>query len=305
MFPDEASARAWFESRIWRNGRVCGHCGSKRTSEATHRSMPYRCKDCRSYFSVRTGTVLECSKISLRKWVYAIYLHVTSLKGISSMKLHRDIGVSQPAAWFMLQRIRQWCDDDDGPFSGPVEADETFFGGKAKNMHAEQREQLTGRGAADKTAVVGVKDRATGKVSATVVASTDAATLVPFVETRTDAEATVYTDGHKAYNALSRTHEVVEHSVGEYVRGQAHTNGIESFWAMLKRGYHGTFHKISPKHLHRYVAEFAGRHNIRNSDTMAQMDRIAQGFVGKRLTYAALTAGVLGTGAEQDRSEPW
>ena len=142
MFPDEVAAAAWFESIYWPNGRCCGKCGSMRTREASHAKMPYWCSDCRSYFSVKTGTPLANSKVPLRKWAIAIYLCLTSLKSVSSMKLHRDIGVSQPTAWFMLHRIREaWMPKTGGgkPFEGPVEADETYMGGKRKNMRPGSR----------------------------------------------------------------------------------------------------------------------------------------------------------------------
>ncbi len=140
MFPNEDSAREWLESKIWANGRCCPKCGSMSTVESSHANMPYWCSDCRSYFSVRTGTLLEASKVPLRKWVWAIYLHLTNLKGVSSMKLHRDIGVSQPTAWFMLQRIRKaFENDDDSPFGGPVELDESYIGGKERNKHESPR----------------------------------------------------------------------------------------------------------------------------------------------------------------------
>jgi transposase-like protein len=295
MFPDEESARQWFEDRFWPNGRTCGHCGSQHTREASHAKMPYWCSDCRSYFSIKTGTLLEYTQLPLRKWVYAIYLHLTSLKGISSMKLHREIGVSQKTAWHMLQRIRKAFDDsdDDGPFAGPVEFDETYVGGKAKNMHAHQRAELTGRGGADKTAVVGAKDRDTNQVRAQVIAAANKPTLHGFVCAHAATGATVYTDEASAYQglpALFYHHESVKHSVGEYVNGMAHTNGMESFWSMLKRGLVGVFHKVSPKHLDRYVGEFAGRHNIRDLDTSAQMARLVRGMVGKRLRYQMLIA---------------
>ena len=260
--------------------------------------MPYWCTDCRAYFSIKTGTLLEYTQLPLRKWVYAIYLHVTNPKGVSSMKLHRAIGVSQPKAWYMLQRIRQAFDDSDddhGPFNGPVEVDETYMSGKRKNMsNAECRARAgTGRGTAGKTAVVGMKDRETNRVRATVVATTDKATLQGFVARQVRTGATVYTDEAAAYRdlpALCCRHGSVQHSAHEYVRAMAHTNGMELFWAMLKRGYIGVYHKMSPKHLGRYVAEFSGRHNIRPADTRHQMARVVEGMVGKRLRYHTLIA---------------
>ena len=290
MFPDEAAATAWFETKVWPDGRYCPRCGSANTHHASHKTMPYWCTDCRSYFSVKTGTVLEGSKLPLRKWAFAIYMHLTSLKGVSSMKPHRDIGVSQPAAWFMLQRIRKAWDDDDWPFGGPVEVDETFIGGRERNKHAKDKLRA-GRGTVGKTAVVGAKDRTTKRVSAKVIENTDAETLRGFVHEPAEQGATVYTDDARAYRGMSGVkHEAVKHTVSEYVRDMAHTNGIASFWAMLKRGYHGVYHKMSAKQLQRYVNKFAVRHNVRERDTVDQMARIAQGMVGKRLRYEDLIA---------------
>ncbi len=295
MFPTEEAATEWFEAVIWPDGRHCPKCGSVRTREASHKKMPYWCTDCRSYFSVKTGTAMQASKIPLRKWAIAIYLCLTNLKSVSSMKLHRDLGVSQPTAWFMMHRIREaWGeDDDDEPFDGPVEVDETYFGGKRRNMSNAKRKALagTGRGAVGKVAVVGIKDRETNEVRAEVVSRTDAETLQGFVENNTEEDATVYTDDAQAYKGIERTHEAVKHSVSEYVRGMAHTNGIESFWAMLKRAHDGTFHKISPKHLQRYVSEFAGKHNIRESGTLVQMRDTVARLVGRNLLYRDLVAG--------------
>ena len=293
MFPNEEAATKWFESVLWPNGRCCGHCGSTRTRNASHKKMPYWCSDCRSYFSIKTGTSMQNSKIPLSKWAIAIYLCLTSLKSISSMKLRRDIGVSQPTAWFMLHRIREaWAQETPGGFSGPVEADESYFGGRRRNMSNRKRKALqdTGRGAVGKTAVVGIKDRASNQVRAKVVEHTDSATLQGFVRNNVDPDAIVYTDDALAYDGVARWHESVRHSVGEYVRQMAHTNGMESFWATLKRAHKGTFHRLSPKHLNRYIQEFAGKHNLRESGTLDQMRDTVARLVGRRLLLRDLVA---------------
>ena len=324
------------------------HCGSANVKTgANHHSMPFRCrqKGCAKRFSTKTGTVMECSNLGFQVWAIAIFLVATTLKGISSMKLHRDLGVTQKTAWFLAHRIRETWQDTSSwfawlpgfhPFDGPIEADETYVGGKRKNMSHEKRKQIRGRGTVGKVAVAGVKDRATGQVSARVVQNTDSVTLQGFVQHHGTPGATVYTDAALAYRGMtgfehqavnhraprkillppheqacrpmdvlsgtgflmvrgSETRGVtlffeVPHSVGEYVRDGAHTNGIESFWSMLKRGYVGVFHQLSAKHLNRYVAEFAGRHNIRLLDTLDMIRSMVVGIVGKRLPYKTLVA---------------
>ena len=292
MFPDDAAAERWFTKVRWPNGAYCPHCGSVNVQDGTaHKTMPYRCRDCRKWFSVKTGTVMQSSKLGLQVWAVATYLLTTGLKGQASMKLHRDLGITQKSAWHLAHRIREtWAERSEPTMAGPIEADETYIGGKRKNMPKAKRAKLEGRGAAGKAAVIGTKDRASNKVAARTVEATDKPTLQGFIRKNAAPSATVYTDEASAYQGMPFDHEAVCHSVGEYVRGQAHTNGMESFWSMLKRGYHGTYHHMSAKHLDRYVTEFSGRHNDRERDTVDQMAGIAQGMVGKRLRYEDLIA---------------
>ena len=286
-FPDDATAERWFIQQRWPDGILCAHCDSDRVAVSNHPTQPYRCLACKYHFSVKTGTVMHSSKLGYRKWALAVYLVTTNIKGISSMKLHRDIGVTQKTAWHMAHRIRKIWEEDKDLFAGPVEVDETYVGGKERNKHSSKKLRA-GRGTVGKIAVAGARDRETNKVSAAVVPGTDRATLQGFVQDRAAVGATVYTDDHASYDGIPYRHETVRHSVSEYVNGQAHTNGIESFWATLKRGYHGIYHHVSPKHLDRYVSEFSGRHNDRGADTADQMDHIAAGMTGKRLRYSDL-----------------
>ena len=250
--------------------------------------MPYRCRECRKRFSVRSKTVMAESKLGYQVWLLAIYLLTTGIKGTSSMKLHRDLGVTQKTAWHLAHRIRAMWQRRDVFSSGPVEADETYIGGKEANKH-ESRKLKLGRGTIGKTPVTGVKDRTTKEVRAQVTQPVNRATVQEFVEEHVDPDAMLYTDESSAYDGWPNR-EAVRHSVGEYVQEQAHTNGIESFWALLKRGYYGTYHKMSDKHLSRYIGEFAGRHNARAVDTIEQMALMAQGMMGKRLPYRELIA---------------
>ena len=288
LFSDPDFTESWFIDQRWPDGIECPTCKSKNIQlRTTRKPQPFRCNACRFDFSVKTDTIMHGSKLPLKAWGMALYVLITNLKGVSSMKLHRDLNVTQRTAWHLAHRIRAAWKYDNPPFVGPVEVDETYIGGKERNKH-ESKKRRAGRGAVGKAAVVGAKDRETNQVATSAVESTDAHTLQSFVLRNTEPDAQVYTDEARAYWGLNRPHEAVNHSAKEYVHGMAHTNGIESHWALLKRGYVGVYHQMSTKHLSRYIQEFEGRHNSRPLDTMAQMSIVAHNMDGKRLRYVDL-----------------
>ena len=290
-FLDNATAEAWFAEQRWPDGNpVCPQCGHGDVQVgAAHASQRYRCRhrECGRRFSVKIGTVMEGSNITCQKWAIAIYLVVTSLKGVSSMKLHRDLKISQKSAWHLAHRIRAaWSSDIGDLFDGPAEVDESCFGGKERNEHPSKRLNA-GRGTVGKTVVAGVKDRQSNRISAAVVPTTRKRDRHGFVAARVELGATIYTDELASYRGLPN-HRTVNHGVGQFVSRQAHVSGMESFWAMMKRGYYGTYQRMSPMHLDRYVDEFSGRHNGRCGATVAQMIGVARGMVGRRLRYRDL-----------------
>ncbi len=285
MFPDNETAEQWFADARWPAGVVCPYCeGDNVQHPTTHHSMPYRCRSCRKFFSVRTGTVMADSKLGYRVWALAIYLLNTGIKGMSSMKLHLNLKIAQSSAWHLAHRIQESWQQSPPPddlFRGPVDADETYMGGNDRDKHKTKRSHA-GRGPVGKATVVGAKGRDTGKVSARVIDAVSAQTLAPLATNRTDVETTVYTEEHRANEPLPRKHEAVSHSTGEFVGDVAHTNGVESFWSTLKRGYAGTYHQMNSKHPDRYIDGFRGRHKSRPLDAIKQMHETVRGLVCER-----------------------
>jgi transposase-like protein len=295
MFPDNEAARLYLEARLWPDGTVCPDCQSGEQVTIRKRVGFYHCNACNFDFTIRTGTVFERSKVPLHKWVYAMYLLVTARKGISSLQLSKEIGVTQKTAWFILGRLREACSTPDSidKLRGIVEVDECFVGGLEANKH-EHKKLKSGRGPVGKVAVLGMRERG-GRTVAMVIPDTGLATIQNEIHGAVEVGTQLYTDEHGAYSDLDGLffdHATVNHGAGEYARGAAHTNGIESVWAVLKRGLHGVYHHASAKHLHRYVDEFAWRLNEGDvkRHTLKRLDSFIDAIVGKRLTYARLIA---------------
>ena len=285
QFPNEEKAAEYFEKLRWGEVIICPYCGSIHISRT--KIMPYRCRDCRKHFSVRTGTALAESRLPLQKWLLAMYILTNSKKGVSSIQLAEYLGITQKSAWFLAHRLRESFVQDSTKLAGIIEVDETYIGGKEKNKH-NSKKLKEGRGTKGKQPVIGLKSRK-GTVKSFVIYATDTKTLTDSIRKNVEVESHVFTDEWRAYTDLDEyIHEKVNHSVGEFVKEKVFTNGIESFWALVKRGYYGIYHQWSVKHLQRYINEFCLRQNI-----YGEFDRINYTFknsIGKRLMYKDLIA---------------
>jgi len=317
FFKDDAICKAYYEQKRWGGNVACVHCGSLKVYR-TNRGFKCGEKLCAKKFSVTVGTIFENTKISLRLWFAAMYLISTSKKGVSSLQLAEQLGITQKTAWFVNHRIREMLKDAvSTKLNDTVEVDESFIGGKNKNRHKDKKvENSQGRSFKDKTPVVGLLQRAAkyeiverphkvikgrtvkekvilkqSKVILQVATDTQQKTVEPIIEANVEKGINIYSDEWHAYNNLkdNYNHSIVNHSVKEYVNGSAHTNGIEGFWSILKRGYIGIYHYMSKEHLHRYCIEFAYRYNNKELSGIEKFEIALRQVSTARITYNTLT----------------
>ena len=296
QYGNEDKAREYVENLRWANGTVCPHCEGKECYRITPKAGSktrkglWKCKSCRKQFTVTVGTIFADSHIPLSTWVIAIHLMCASKKGISAHQLHRMLEITYKSAWFMCHRIRHAMSQEtlEVKLTGTVECDETYVGGKAKNMHKSEREKkIQGRGAVNKAPVVSLVERE-GRVRSTHVASVSGDNLKAVLLKNVEKEANIVTDEFTSYQGLDKefaSHKTVNHKIGQYVDGSVYTNTVESYFATLKRGIIGVFHHVSPQHLHRYLSEFDFRYNLRKSKDGERAVETIKATEGKRLYY--------------------
>jgi transposase-like protein len=293
MFPNEESARTYLQARLWKEGARCPKCKAKERI-GTRKGGYYRCHACKLDFTVRTGTIFERSHVPLHKWIYAMYLLVTARKGISSMQLAKEIGITQKSAWFVLQRLREACGDNLSLLRGIVEVDEAYLGGIESNKHQRKRGHFRSTGIVGKTPIIAMRERG-GRTKAIVVREIDRRTLYLAILQNVERNSMLHTDEHSGYAGIDRFsygHRTINHSAEEYVRGNVTTNSVESVFAVMRRGLHGVYHHTSKKHLSRYVDEFTWRLNEGNvkRHSLERLDSFIDSVTGKRITYERLIA---------------
>jgi len=297
VLPDDNACRLFLEDLRWDGKPVCPHCSSVHESHYKLKTKGefkglYKCKDCRERFTVTVGTMFEGSHVPLRKWFIAIYIFTSHKKGIRSIQLGKDLGITQKSAWFVLSRLRSnFQAKTDVKFDGVIQADESFLGGKNKNRHKSKRvNEAQGRSVKDKTPVFGMVENG-NQVVTKVIPDTKATTLKPIIENLVEKGAIVVSDEWNGYKGLNKNfdHKIINHKADEFVSNGFHNNNIEGFWSLLKRGIYGIYHQVSPKHLNKYCDEFSYRYNTRKN-TESEKFSISLSRAEKRLTYKDLIA---------------
>jgi transposase-like protein len=295
-FQDKKTCIEYLTQLRWSGHVKCAFCNHDKVYELKGANPRYKCAKCRKHFSAIRGTIFENSTVALSKWFMAIFIMSTHRKGISSVQVARDIGVTQKTAWFMMQRVRNafkmqsFSYDKIGGANIAVEADETYIGGKINNMHKKKQEEILSKGIHSKIAVIGAIERG-GKVKAQVIQKTNYENVIPFLVKSVHQGSKLMTDEHVVYGTMERlyNHATIKHMIKEYVRGDVHTNTIENFWSVLKRGIYGTYHFISTKHVQNYLEEFAFRFNSREITEAQRFDKLVS-LSNHRITYKELTA---------------